>query len=588
MSTSTFASSMLLLSVLLVGICLAHPINNQETPGSYSGGPACTIGPLGMESGAIPDGSITASSSINSAYLPPQARLNEGNSHWWIPDRNAVADSWIQVDLGLPGPVVTGLIVQGFSTQNMETFSVKYSSTGESESWHDLENADGDIIQFNGNVAGGERVTVTFPEILRTRFLRIMTLTWTTSYPYFAFEVLGCRGLCVAHPISNQETQGSYSDEPACTIGPLGMESGSIPDGSITASSSLSASYLPPKARLSEGNNHWWIPTAKDVADSWIQVDLGLPGPVVTGLIVQSHPTLSIVTFSVKYSLTGESESWHDLENADGDTIEFNGNVDGGERVTITFPEILRTRFLRIMTLTWTSSCPGFTFEVLGCRDSIIRLAGGDDALRGRVEIYYDGAWGAVCDTNWDIQDATTVCRQLGFLEASEAKNGSFYGATELPIVMDRVACKGTEPYLSRCSFLCRENNPCTSTAGVICKPNDVRLVDGPARGSGRVEIIVDGTWGAICDNEWDLTDAGVVCRQLGYSGATHAEVGAFFGQGSGPNLMDGVICDGSEAKITDCPSHCWDKPKCNNTETAGVICVKGWPDIYYTEEGLQ
>ena len=103
-----------------------------------------------------------------------------------------------------------------------------------------------------------------------------------------------------------------------------------------------------------------------------------------------------------------------------------------------------------------------------------------------------------------------------------------------------------------------------------------MRLVDGPARGSGRVEINVDGTWGAICDNEWDLTDAGVVCRQLGYSGATHAEVGAFFGQGSGPNLMDGVICDGSEAKITDCPSHCWDKPKCPNTETAGVICAKG------------
>ena len=29
-----------------------------------------------------------------------------------------------------------------------------------------------------------------------------------------------------------------------------------------------------------------------------------------------------MVTFSIKYSLTGESESWHDLENADGDTIQ--------------------------------------------------------------------------------------------------------------------------------------------------------------------------------------------------------------------------------------------------------------------------
>ncbi len=70
------------------------------------------------------------------------------------------------------------------------------------------------------------------------------------------------------------------------------------------------------------GNSHWWIPSASAVADSWIQVDLGLPGPVVTGLIVQSHPTQYMETFSVQYSLTGESESWHDLENADGDTIQ--------------------------------------------------------------------------------------------------------------------------------------------------------------------------------------------------------------------------------------------------------------------------
>ena len=41
---------------------------------------SCTSGPLGMESGAILDNSITASSYFSSFYLPQKARLNVGRS----------------------------------------------------------------------------------------------------------------------------------------------------------------------------------------------------------------------------------------------------------------------------------------------------------------------------------------------------------------------------------------------------------------------------------------------------------------------------------------------------------------------------
>ena len=72
--------------------------------------------------------------------------------------------------------------------------------------------------------------------------------------------------------------------------------------------------------------------------------------------------------------------------------------------------------------------------------------------------------------------------------------------------------------YLSIMSYLSELLLICSTISTVICNSGAVRLVNGPDMTSGRVEMCLHEVWGTVCQALWDSTDAGVVCRQLGYS----------------------------------------------------------------------
>ncbi|XP_060905626.1 deleted in malignant brain tumors 1 protein-like [Labrus mixtus] len=227
--------------------------------------------------------------------------------------------------------------------------------------------------------------------------------------------------------------------------------------------------------------------------------------------------------------------------------------------------------YLTLVALLWTSSLPA--------TGSQLRLAGyGSNQCSGRVEIFSGSTWGTVCDDNWDLEDAEVVCRQLNCGTALSAPGSARFGEGTDPILLNNVACSGSEWSLSDCQHSGYQNHDCEhdEDAGVICLRAELRLAGfGSTQCSGRVEILSNGTWGTVCDDDWDLEDAEVVCRQLNCGTALSAPGSALFGEGTDPILLNNVTCSGSEWSLSDCQHSGYQNHDCEHNQHAGVVCSR-------------
>ncbi|PIK43389.1 putative deleted in malignant brain tumors 1 protein-like [Apostichopus japonicus] len=202
-----------------------------------------------------------------------------------------------------------------------------------------------------------------------------------------------------------------------------------------------------------------------------------------------------------------------------------------------------------------------------------VRLVGGTTDYEGRIEIFLNGAWGTICDDSWGIDEAEVACRQLGYSKAVEAFSFASYGAGTGEILLDDVQCIGSEEHILACQNRGVGVHDCGhyEDAGVKCEI-PMRLVNGEGIHTGRVELFMNGEWGTVDEDPWDDTDAGVVCRELGFPYGGTGYRSAHFGQGTGPIWIDEVNCEGQETSLLQCP-HQTDTSEDSHAEDVGVAC---------------
>ncbi|MBN2723718.1 MAG: scavenger receptor cysteine-rich domain-containing protein [Deltaproteobacteria bacterium] len=209
-----------------------------------------------------------------------------------------------------------------------------------------------------------------------------------------------------------------------------------------------------------------------------------------------------------------------------------------------------------------------------------IRLTGGEGSNEGRLEMYKDGSWHAICDDNWwgtEQNTADVICRQLGYTGTGHTFISEYSAISEDDFIMDDINCDGTEEYLHQCPHEGKDDCFTYEALGVACVPGegDVRLVEGPNGMEGKLQVYHSGSWGDVCDDIIQDSDPGwygprAVCSQLGHKFDSYN--GSYTNDGN--YLLDNVDCNGTEKRIVDCAHNDWGDENCFSWEVTGVKCT--------------
>ena len=82
--------------------------------------------------------------------------------------------------------------------------------------------------------------------------------------------------------------------------------------------------------------------------------------------------------------------------------------------------------------------------------------------------VKYENQWGTVCDDNFDITDAQSACKTLGYSGGSWETYNTKLSQSVVPILMDDVDCASSSTNFLKCSHLGWGDENCSHSEDVL------------------------------------------------------------------------------------------------------------------------